>query len=259
MESLRAVQQRKRSVSADNQYEAEREGLSEIIATPRYLEFLKNYREEAAATAASDATLAASSPRYIEVRKGRIVLESSHQQQPPPLPIRNGTALLPDGEKTDLQHQQPIHHGRDSVLRINREKVPAGCPMVPSTLSDGGYENDASTPLPPLPPSPPCSPTACQGYSPNSSSPVHECGKLVRNTSGSVSDSCKNTSVKKMNALGCVGLDFWSYPNDDADDLIPFALRSRSQSKDGNRSCHKYWAPAVCPASLPRRLFGCFQ
>lgn len=188
-----------RSVSADNQYEAEREGLSEIIASPRYLEFLKNYREEAAAaTAASDATLAASSPRYIEVRKGRIVLESS-QQQPPPLPIRNGgAALLPDGEKTDLQHQQQqqqqIHHGRDSVLRINREKVgPAGCPMVPATLSEVGYEHDASTPLPPLPPSPPSSPTARQGYSPNSSSPVHECGKLVRNTSGSVSDSCKNT------------------------------------------------------------------
>ncbi|XP_052892229.1 uncharacterized protein LOC128300263 isoform X2 [Anopheles moucheti] len=119
-----------RSVSADNQYEAEREGLSEIIATPRYLEFLKNYREEAAATAASDATLAvSSSPRYIEVRKGRIVLESSsQQQQPPPLPIRNGGIHhLPEGEKTDLQHQQqqqhqPLHHGRDSVLRINREK-----------------------------------------------------------------------------------------------------------------------------------------
>ncbi|XP_040152019.1 uncharacterized protein LOC120893896 isoform X1 [Anopheles arabiensis] len=189
-----------RSVSADNQYEAEREGLSEIIASPRYLEFLKNYREEAAAaTAASDATLSASSPRYIEVRKGRIVLESS-QQQPPPLPIRNGgAALLPDGEKTDLQHQQQqqqIHHGRDSVLRINREKVgPAGCPMVPATLSEVGYEHDASTPLPPLPPSPPSSPTARQGYSPNSSSPVHECGKLVRNTSGSVSDSCKNTEM----------------------------------------------------------------
>uniref|UniRef100_A0A182P8U6 Uncharacterized protein n=1 Tax=Anopheles epiroticus TaxID=199890 RepID=A0A182P8U6_9DIPT len=185
-----------RSVSADNQYEAEREGLSEIIASPRYLEFLKNYREEAAATAASDATLAASSPRYIEVRKGRIVLESSQQQQqPPPLPIRNG-AHHPDGEKTDLhQHQQQQqHHGRDSVLRINREKVPAGCPMVPATRpSDGGIENEPSTPLPPLPPSPPSSPTTSQGCSPNASSPAHECGKLVRNTSGSVSDSCKNT------------------------------------------------------------------
>uniref|UniRef100_A0A4Y0BL03 Autophagy-related protein 16 domain-containing protein n=1 Tax=Anopheles funestus TaxID=62324 RepID=A0A4Y0BL03_ANOFN len=189
----------RRSVSADNQYEAEREGLSEIIASPRYLEFLKNYREEAAATAASDATLAVSSPRYIEVRKGRIVLESS-QQQPPPLPIRNG-AQPPDGEKTDLQHQQQqqqhqLHHGRDSVLRINREKVPAGCPMVASTtFPDVGVEHEISTPFPPLPPSPPSSPTARQGYSPNASSPVHECGKLVRNTSGSVSDSCKNTEL----------------------------------------------------------------
>ncbi|XP_052892230.1 uncharacterized protein LOC128300263 isoform X3 [Anopheles moucheti] len=187
----------RRSVSADNQYEAEREGLSEIIATPRYLEFLKNYREEAAATAASDATLAvSSSPRYIEVRKGRIVLESSsQQQQPPPLPIRNGGIHhLPEGEKTDLQHQQqqqhqPLHHGRDSVLRINREKVPAGCPDV-------GVENEASIPFPPLPPSPPSSPTVLrQGCSPNASSPLHECGKLVRNTSGSVSDSCKNTEL----------------------------------------------------------------
>uniref|UniRef100_A0A182MA17 Uncharacterized protein n=1 Tax=Anopheles culicifacies TaxID=139723 RepID=A0A182MA17_9DIPT len=187
-----------RSVSADNQYEAEREGLSEIIASPRYLEFLKNYREEAAATAASDATLAVTSPRYIEVRKGRIVLESSQQQQqPPPLPIRNGGALLPDGEKTDLQHQQQQqqHHGRDSVLRIKREMAPAGCPMASTTLPDAGVENEVSTPFPPLPPSPPSSPTVRQGYSPNASSPLHECGKLVRNTSGSVSDSCKNTEL----------------------------------------------------------------
>ncbi|XP_035911546.1 uncharacterized protein LOC118511946 isoform X2 [Anopheles stephensi] len=180
----------RRSVSADNQYEAEREGLSEIIASPRYLEFLKNYREEAAATAATEATLPASSPRYIEVRKGRIVLESS-QQQPPPLPIRNG-ALPPDGEKTDLQHQQ--HHGRDSVLRINRDKAPPGCPMASTTFPDVGVEPEA-TAFPPLPPSPPSSPTVRQGCSPNSSSPLHECGKLVRNTSGSVSDSCKNTEM----------------------------------------------------------------
>uniref|UniRef100_A0A182NQ75 Uncharacterized protein n=1 Tax=Anopheles dirus TaxID=7168 RepID=A0A182NQ75_9DIPT len=182
-----------KSVSADNQYEAEREGLSEIIASPRYLEFLKNYREEAAATAASDATLTASSPRYIEVRKGRIVLESS-QQQPPPLPIRN-SVLLPESEKTDFQHQQQIHHGRDSVLRINREQLLAGCPLAPTALPGTGFENDASSPLPPLPPSPPSSPTAHQGCSPHSTSPVHECGKFVRNTSGSVSDSCKNTNL----------------------------------------------------------------
>uniref|UniRef100_A0A182WQK6 Autophagy-related protein 16 domain-containing protein n=1 Tax=Anopheles minimus TaxID=112268 RepID=A0A182WQK6_9DIPT len=187
----------RRSVSADNQYEAEREGLSEIIASPRYREFLKNYREEAAAIAAStDATLAVSSPRYIEVRKGRIVLESS-QQQSPPLPIRNGGAPLPDGEKTDLQHQQQLqHHGRDSVLRINREMAPTGCPMASTTtFPDVGVECEVSTPFPPLPPSPPSSPTVRQGYSPNASSPVHECGKLVRNTSGSVSDSCKNTEL----------------------------------------------------------------
>ncbi|XP_053664185.1 uncharacterized protein LOC128713352 [Anopheles marshallii] len=186
-----------RSVSADNQYEAEREGLSEIIATPRYLEFLKNYREEAAATAASETTLAVSaSPRYIEVRKGRIVLESSSQpQQPPPLPIRNGGLHPPDGEKTDPQHQ-PLHHGRDSVLRINREqKVPGGCPMVSPACPDAGIENEPSIPFPPLPPSPPSSPTVRQGYSPSASSPLHECGKLVRNTSGSVSDSCKNTEL----------------------------------------------------------------
>uniref|UniRef100_A0A182YC22 Uncharacterized protein n=1 Tax=Anopheles stephensi TaxID=30069 RepID=A0A182YC22_ANOST len=183
------------SVSADNQYEAEREGVSEIIASPRYLEFLKNYREEAAATAATEATLPASSPRYIEVRKGRIVLESS-QQQPPPLPIRNG-ALPPDGEKTDLQHQQ--HHGRDSVLRINRDKAPPGCPMASTTFPDVGVEPEA-TAFPPLPPSPPSSPTVRQGCSPNSSSPLHECGKLVRNTSGSVSDSCKNTVSMKQRA-----------------------------------------------------------
>uniref|UniRef100_A0A182SE46 Uncharacterized protein n=1 Tax=Anopheles maculatus TaxID=74869 RepID=A0A182SE46_9DIPT len=189
------------SVSADNQYEAEREGLSEIIASPRYLEFLKNYREEAAATAASEATLAVSSPRYIEVRKGRIVLESS-QQQPPPLPIRNG-GLPPDGDKTDLQHQQqqqPLHHGRDSVLRINRDKAPPpGCPMASTTFPDVGVEHEA-TAFPPLPPSPPSSPTVRQGCSPNASSPLHECGKLVRNTSGSVSDSCKNTVSIKQRA-----------------------------------------------------------
>uniref|UniRef100_A0A182Q3C6 Uncharacterized protein n=1 Tax=Anopheles farauti TaxID=69004 RepID=A0A182Q3C6_9DIPT len=166
--------------------------MSEIIASPRYLEFLKNYREEAAATAASDATLPATSPRYIEVRKGRIVLESS--QQPPPLPIRN-SVLLPESEKTDFQHQQQIHHGRDSVLRINREQLHAGCPSATSALPDTGIENEASPPLPPLPPSPPSSPTARQGFSPHSASPVHECGKLVRNTSGSVSDSCKNTEM----------------------------------------------------------------
>ncbi|XP_053674848.1 uncharacterized protein LOC128725152 [Anopheles nili] len=169
-----------RSVSADNQYEADREGLNEIIATPRYLEFLKNYREEAAATAANEATLAVSSPRYIEVRKGRIVLESASQEQPPPLPTRNGA-------KTD-------QHGRDSVLRINHDKTPSGCPVA---LPEAEPDDDQGAPLAPLPPSPPCSPsTERQGYNPNVSSPQRECGKLVRNTSGSgFGDVCKNTEL----------------------------------------------------------------
>ncbi|ETN60571.1 hypothetical protein AND_007802 [Anopheles darlingi] len=117
-----------RSVSADNQYEVERDGLNEIIATPRYLEFLKNYREE---TAATTEALAASSPRYIEVRKGRIVLESQQQQQQQPtLPARyglHGLGTTGDCDKTDHlpppplppQHHHHHQHGhRDSVLRI---------------------------------------------------------------------------------------------------------------------------------------------
>ncbi|XP_058121485.1 uncharacterized protein LOC131281975 [Anopheles ziemanni] len=202
-----------RSVSADNQYEAERDGLNEIIATPRYLEFLKNYREEAAAIAGTpeSPTLAvgSASPRYIEVRKGRIVLESStsssaQQPQQPPLPSRNGVQAPPDCDKTDYHHHQHKHqhqqhqqqNGRDSVLRITRDKllqqVAAGGYPVPPSVDT----NTVPSEFPPLPPSPPPPPPpAHQGQGDSQPSPQHECGNLVRNTSGSMSDSCKNTEM----------------------------------------------------------------
>uniref|UniRef100_A0A182IQU1 Uncharacterized protein n=1 Tax=Anopheles atroparvus TaxID=41427 RepID=A0A182IQU1_ANOAO len=200
------------SVSADNQYEVERDGLNEIIAAPRYLEFLKNYREEAAATGTPEPpapAVGSASPRYIEVRKGRIVLESSAQQQQqhqPPLPSRNGAQAPPDCDKTDYHHhshsnhpQQPLHqHGRDSVLRIARDKLlQAGAGGFPAVPEDA--EQSAFPPLPPSPPPPP--PPAHQGpgewesHNSAGSSPQHECGNLVRNTSGSMSDSCKNTEM----------------------------------------------------------------
>lgn len=58
-----------RSVSADHHYELDREGSNEIIPPPRYIEFLKAERN-----AIMGNTVAP--PRYIEVRQGRIVLES---------------------------------------------------------------------------------------------------------------------------------------------------------------------------------------
>ncbi|KFB47973.1 AGAP005231-PA-like protein [Anopheles sinensis] len=214
------------SVSADNQYEAERDGLNEIIATPRYLEFLKNYREEAAAIAGTpeSPTLAvgSASPRYIEVRKGRIVLESSAQQpQQPSLPSRNGVQAPPDCEKTDYhlqhqhQHQQQQQNGRDSVLRITRDKLllqqvaAGGYPVPPTVDTTSTSVPSEFPPLPPSPPPPP--PPAHQGqgeweshHSASSSqpSPQHECGNLVRNTSGSMSDSCKNTVSAITRGIG---------------------------------------------------------
>ncbi|XP_052859628.1 uncharacterized protein LOC128266878 [Anopheles cruzii] len=216
-----------RSVSADNQYEVEREGLNEIIATPRYLEFLKNYREEAAATSEA---LAVASPRYIEVRKGRIVLESQQQLQPQPAARCGPPTSLLDCAKTDHLHE------RDSVLRINRARA-AGSPVGP--LSDTNTLDQAATlpypaplppagiivpqtvlldrypPLPRSPSSPPPPPphqtdgggngddggtttsTASSGSSSAASphtSPLRECGKLVRNTSGLL-DSSKSTEM----------------------------------------------------------------
>ncbi|XP_058065338.1 uncharacterized protein LOC131214994 [Anopheles bellator] len=192
-----------RSVSADNQYEVERDGLNEIIATPRYLEFLKNYREEAAATSEA---LAVASPRYIEVRKGRIVLESQQQlqQQQPAARCRPPTSL--DCAKTDHLHE------RDSVLRINRARA-AGSPDLP--LSDTDTLDQAATlryppPLPPAgiivpqtavlldryPPLPrsPCSSGSSSSAASPHTSPLRECGKLVRNTSGLL-DSSKSTEM----------------------------------------------------------------
>ncbi|XP_050089841.1 uncharacterized protein LOC126574001 isoform X2 [Anopheles aquasalis] len=247
----------KRSVSADNQYEVERDGLNEIIATPRYLEFLKNYREE---TAATTEALAASSPRYIEVRKGRIVLESQQQQQQqqqqlqPTLPARYGPHGLGtngpgDCDKTDHlpppppHHHHHHHHGhRDSVLRIvaNQQRTQDAGPdsdSLPryraSLEHPPSIGKDRPAPrspvdhvvLPPLPPIPvhqnrtdgneddagdggddggdgdgdstPTESTVDEGGGNSTvpASPLRDCGKLVRNTSGLVMDSCKNTEM----------------------------------------------------------------
>ncbi|EAT42155.1 AAEL006266-PA [Aedes aegypti] len=97
-----------RSVSADNQYEADREGSNEIIPPPRYVEFLKAERDEAV----SETILP---PRYIEVRKGRIILESQK--------------LSDTDTKTD---------GKDSFSRFAKSKLALGSPTIPDP--PGGYE-----------------------------------------------------------------------------------------------------------------------
>ncbi|XP_065081974.1 uncharacterized protein LOC135704438 isoform X2 [Ochlerotatus camptorhynchus] len=104
-----------RSVSADNQYEADREGSNEIIPPPRYVEFLKAERDEIV----SDTILP---PRYIEVRKGRIVLETQK--------------VIDSDNKTD---------GRDPFTRLA-----FGSPTLPDPPD--GYERPMvrSTPQSPI-------------------------------------------------------------------------------------------------------------
>lgn len=86
-----------RSVSADNQYEADREGSNEIIPPTRYVEFLKAERDEMLP------------PRYIEVRKGRIVLETQK--------VIDAADI-----KTD---------GKDSFSRFAKSKLALGSPTIP--------------------------------------------------------------------------------------------------------------------------------
>ncbi|XP_029728889.1 uncharacterized protein LOC109416692 isoform X3 [Aedes albopictus] len=87
----------RRSVSADNQYEADREGSNEIIPPTRYVEFLKAERDEMLP------------PRYIEVRKGRIVLETQK--------VIDAADI-----KTD---------GKDSFSRFAKSKLVLGSPTIP--------------------------------------------------------------------------------------------------------------------------------
>ncbi|XP_058458542.1 uncharacterized protein LOC131435069 isoform X2 [Malaya genurostris] len=136
----------RRSVSADNQYEPDREGSNEIIPPPRYIEFLKAERD-----ATEGDTI--SPPRYIEVRQGRIVLESHKSNE-----IDNKTA------------------GEDSLVRIAKEKLYIGSPIMPEPPDD--YERPLLINSQPQ-------------------SPGHECvkpGDLSINSSYR-SESCKNTDL----------------------------------------------------------------
>ncbi|XP_058826556.1 uncharacterized protein LOC131686689 isoform X2 [Topomyia yanbarensis] len=103
----------RRSVSADNQYEPDREGSNEIIPPPRYIEFLKAERDAIVSDSISP-------PRYIEVRQGRIVLESQKSNE-----IDNKTV------------------GVDSLVRIAKEKLYIGSPTMPEPPDD--YERPLLT------------------------------------------------------------------------------------------------------------------
>ncbi|XP_055537981.1 uncharacterized protein LOC129725788 [Wyeomyia smithii] len=84
----------RRSVSADQQYEPDREGSNEIIPPSRYIEFLKTERNAIVGNTISP-------PRYIEVRQGRIVLESQR--------------IIDFNNKTDGDDHSFVHNAKEKL------------------------------------------------------------------------------------------------------------------------------------------------
>lgn len=115
----------RRSVSADNQYEGDRDGSNEINPPPRYVEFLKTERDGII----SDTILP---PRYIEVHKGRIVLETQKviendhktDRRDSFTRLTYGSSKIPDraGERPMVrsQPQSPMsEHGKSGSIGTN--------------------------------------------------------------------------------------------------------------------------------------------
>ncbi|XP_053685351.1 uncharacterized protein LOC128734958 [Sabethes cyaneus] len=92
----------RRSVSADHQYEPDGERSNGIIPPPRYIEFLKAERNAIVGNSIS-------APRYIEVRQGRIVLESQRI-----IDLKNKT----DGD------DHPFVHNAKEKLNIESPTTP---------------------------------------------------------------------------------------------------------------------------------------